>query len=270
MNPSSSVSTIWKQLASSILEIDQNQIIINPEYETTEETHMPKSFCNDISIMAVLLKRACEDIKKKREKEELPITVKKTLSPAMKKQWNNKKFSGHPYQASSFGAAIVEVELNANTYQEKIKGIWIAIDCGEIYSIKSAENTVRLAVQQEMERIVQDTIVCNDSINISFINSKETPCQIGKLVHNLIPAAFSSALSMALAKKVSHIPCTEQELYELTKSEQTQSKNAEEMNSSGKDENSEEKQKSENEAETSEKSETLENPQNESEKEEAK
>lgn len=270
MNPSPSVSAIWKQLASSILEIDQNQIIINPEYETTEETYMPKSFCNDISIMAVLLKRACEDIKKKREKEKLPITVKKTLSPAMKKQWNNKKFSGHPYQASSFGAAIVEVELNANTYQEKIKGIWIAIDCGEIYSIKSAENTVRLAVQQEMERIVQDTIVCNDSINISFINSKETPCQIGKLVHNLIPAAFSSALSMALAKKVSHIPCTEQELYELTKSEQPQTKDAEEMQISGKEENAEEKQKSEIAAENSENSETSENPQNESEKEEAK
>ncbi len=223
MTPSSSVSAIWKQLASSILEIEPNQISINSEFETTEETFMPKSFCNDISIMSVLLKRACEDIKKKREKEKAPITVKKTLSPAMKKQWDSKKFSGHPYQASSFGAAIVEVELNADTYQEKIKGIWIAVDCGEIYSIKAAENTIRLAVQQEMERIVQDVIVPYDSINISFISSKETPCQIGKLVHNLIPAAFSSALSMALSKKVSHIPCTEQELYELTKINSVQS-----------------------------------------------
>lgn len=216
MTPSSSVSSIWKQIASTILDIDLSQITINTEYETTEETFMPESFCNDISIMSVLLKRACEDIKKKMEKEALPISVKKTLSPAMKKQWNNKKFEGHPYQASSFGTAIVEVELNADTYQEKIKGIWIAIDCGQIYSLKAAENTVRLAIQQEMERLVQDKIVAYDSIQISFINSNETPCQIGKLVHNLIPAAFSSALSMALSKTVSHIPCTEQELYELT------------------------------------------------------
>ena len=68
-----------------------------------------------------------------------------------------------------------------------------------------------------MEKLVQDTIVSCDQIKISFLSSSETPCQIGKLVHNLIPAAFSSALSMALQKEVTHIPCTEQELYELTK-----------------------------------------------------
>lgn len=217
ITPSNSVIAIWKQIASSILDIQESQIFINTEYAADSETFMPESFCNDISIMAVLLKRACEDIKKKREKEKLPINVKKVLSPAMKKQWNPKKFSGHPYQASSFGTAIVEVELNADTYQEKIKGIWIAIDCGKIYSIKSAESTIKLAIQQEMEKLVQDTIVSCDQIKISFLSSSETPCQIGKLVHNLIPAAFSSALSMALQKEVTHIPCTEQELYELTK-----------------------------------------------------
>lgn len=215
-NPSNSVSLIWKQIASETLKIEEKQIFINSEFAVTEETFMPESFCNDISIMAVLLKRACEDIRKKKSSEKLPVTVKKTLSPAMKNQWNNKKFEGHPYQASSFGAAIVEVELNANTFQEKIKGIWVAIDCGEIYSIKAAESSVKLAIQQELERLVQDTIVPCENIRISFLASDKTPCQIGKLIHNLIPAAFSSALSMALSKPVSHIPCTEQELYELT------------------------------------------------------
>lgn len=225
ITPSSSVISIWKQIASSILGIEESQISINTEYAADSETFMPESFCNDISIMAVLLRRACEDIKKKREKENLPINVKKVLSPAMKRQWNAKKFSGHPYQASSFGTAIVEVDLNADTYQEKIKGIWVAIDCGKIYSIKSAESTIKLAIQQEMERLVQDTIVSCDQIQISFLSSNETPCQIGKLVHNLIPAAFSSALSMALQKEVTHIPCTEQELYELTKTpEKTEEK----------------------------------------------
>lgn len=225
ITPSSSVISIWKQIASNILEIEENQISINTEYAADSETFMPESFCNDISIMAVLLKRACEDIKKKREKENLPISVKKVLSPAMKRQWNAKKFTGHPYQAASFGTAIVEVELNADTYQEKIKGIWVAIDCGKIYSIKSAENTIKLAIQQEMERLVQDTIVSCGQIKISFLNSSEAPCQIGKLIHNLIPAAFSSALSMALQRQVSHIPCTEQELYELTKTpEKTEEK----------------------------------------------
>lgn len=225
ISPSEAVLAIWKQIASNILNIEPSQISMNTEYAADYETFMPESFCNDISIMSLLLKRACEDIRKKREKESLPITVKKTLSPAMKKQWNVKTFSGHPYQASSFGCAIVEVELNAYTFQEKIKGIWIGIDCGKIYSLKSAENTIKLSVQQEMERLVQDATVPYEQIKIVFANSDETPCQIGKLVHNLLPAAFSSALSMALQKAVSHIPCTEQELYELTQTSSEQEVN---------------------------------------------
>lgn len=246
ITPSSSVVSIWKQIASSILGIEESQISINTEYAADSETFMPESFCNDISIMAVLLKRACEDIKKKREKEKLPINVKKVLSPAMKRQWNAKKFSGHPYQASSFGTAIVEVDLNADTYQEKIKGIWVAIDCGKIYSIKSAESTIKLAIQQEMERLVQDTIVSCDQIQISFLSSNETPCQIGKLVHNLIPAAFSSALSMALQKEVTHIPCTEQELYELTKTPEKTEENPENSKEEQTEENAEKNENDEN------------------------
>lgn len=246
--PSSTANSIWKQIASNILQIEPSQIIINSEYAATEETFMPESFCNDISIMTVLLKRACEDIQKKRESEKLPIVSKKTLSPAMKKQWNSKKFSGHPYQASSFGTAVVEVELNADTYQEKIKGIWVTIDCGEIFSIKAAENTVRLAIQQEMERLVQDTIVPYESIKISFLNSNETPCQIGKLIHNMLPAAFSSALSMALSKPVSHIPCTEQELFELTKAKPEENTETPEEENSEAREESEEKTETESEA----------------------
>lgn len=250
ISPSSTVTSIWKKIASESLGLEESQIEINSDYAVTEETFMPESFCNDISIQAVLLKRACEDVRKKREKEPLPIVVKKTLSPAMKNQWNNKKFAGHPYQASSFGVAIVEVELNADTYQEKIKGIWIAVDCGEIYSIKAAESAVKLAIQQELERLVQDVIVPCENIRISFLASNETPCQIGKLVHNIIPAAFTSALSMALSKEVSHIPCTEQELYELTvakpesdeKSESGEKSEGEQQNASETAEKQEEKQ----------------------------
>ena len=51
---------------------------------------------------------------------------------------------------------------------------------------------------------------------ISFVKSENPPCQIGKIVHNLIPAAFSSALSLAFSQPIESIPCTEQELYNLT------------------------------------------------------
>ena len=106
--------------------------------------------------------------------------------------------------------------MNADTYHEKINGIWIAIDCGEILSLKAAENSVRLAIQQEMERLVKDFTVSYDKLQISFLESKNPPCQIGKLVHNLIPAAFSSAVTLALSRTLEELPCTELQLYEKT------------------------------------------------------
>lgn len=224
ISPSQTNVAIWKKTASETLQIDSSNITINSEFAVTEETFMPESFYNDISIMTVLLKRACEEINKKRKTQPLPITSKKAVTTSMKNQWKKEKFSGYPFQTASFGAAIVEVELNADTYQEKINGIWVAIDCGEILSIKAAENSVRLAIQQELERLVKDTTVTCDQIRISFLESKNPPCQIGKLIHNLVPAAFTSALSLALFRQVNELPCTEQDLYELTKydSEQTE------------------------------------------------
>lgn len=216
INPSATNCAIWKKIAGEELQIDQNKISINPEYAITEETFMPDSLYNDISIMTVLLKRACTEINKKRKTSALPIISKKTVTPAMKNHWKKEKFNGYPFQSTSFGAAIVEVEMNADTYHEKINGIWIAIDCGEILSLKAAENSVRLAIQQEMERLVKDTTVSYDQLKISFLESKNPPCQIGKLVHNLIPAAFSSAVSLALSRTLEELPCTELQLYEKT------------------------------------------------------
>ena len=216
INPSATNCAIWKKIASEILLIDQNKITINPEYAVVEETFMPETFYNDISIMTVLLKRACEEINRKRKTSALPIISRKTVTPAMKNQWKKEKFNGYPFQSTSFGAAIVEVEMNADTYHEKINGIWIAIDCGEILSLKAAENSVRLAIQQEMERLVKDFTVSYDKLQISFLESKNPPCQIGKLVHNLIPAAFSSAVTLALSRTLEELPCTELQLYEKT------------------------------------------------------
>ncbi|MCR5494204.1 MAG: xanthine dehydrogenase family protein molybdopterin-binding subunit [Treponema sp.] len=216
ISPSATNSAIWKKIAGDILELDTAKITINSEYAVTEETFMPENFYHDISIMTVLLKRAAEEINRKRNSQPLPISSKKAITPAMRNQWKKEKFTGFPFQSTSFGAAIVEVELNSDTYREKINGIWIAIDCGQILSLKAAENAVRLAVQREMEKLIKDTNLSYDQLKISFLESNNPPCQIGKLIHNLIPAAFSSALSLALSKDVISLPCTEQELYELT------------------------------------------------------
>ncbi len=244
VNPSESVLSIWKNIISRMLQIEEEKIFIDTDFSSSQEIAMPENFYNDISIMTLLLKRCCAEIQKKRFHSPLPIVAKKTITPAMKRQWNPETFCGTPFQSVAFGCAIVEVELNADTFQEKIKGIWIAIDCGEILSINAAENSVKLAIQQELEKLVKDTKLSADQIKISFMQSNETPCQIGKLVHNILPAAFSSALSLALFHTINELPCTEEKLYELTqlKEELETNQNEDEKKSSEQKNNAGEKE----------------------------
>lgn len=214
--PSTTAVGVWKKIVHEQLGLNSEQIIIDSDFSVQDETSMPEHFYDDISIMTMLLKKCCQEIKRKKQTGKLPLISKKSITASMKKQWNKENFEGIPFHSASFGSAIVEVELNADTYRGKIKGIWLAIDCGEILSIKAAQSTIRLQVQQELEKLVKGTDISCDEVKISFIQSTDAPKQIGKLVHNLIPAAFSSALSLAFSQTINNIPCTEQQIFDLT------------------------------------------------------
>lgn len=213
--PPPHVAKIWKKIAAGMLGLEEAAVQIKNTAGTQRQPSIPDNLYNNISIMTLLLKRCCTEIQKKRFRIPLPITSKKAVTPAMKRQWNAADFCGSPFHATAFGCAIAEVEFNADTYMEKINGIWIAIDCGEILSVKSAENAVRLAVQQELERLVQnETAVC-DHISISFMQSNNPPAQIGGIVRNIVPAAFTLAMSQALSAPVTELPCTQEQFYRL-------------------------------------------------------
>ena len=67
------------------------------------------------------------------------------------------------------------------------------------------------------------TVPC-DAININFIQSENRSGQVGGLIHNSLPAAFSSALSLALTTQLTEIPCTEDLLFQLIR-DRTKDKN---------------------------------------------
>ena len=214
--PSHSITDIWKKIASEALAIEPDQIQINSDTENIIQSPFPEGFSSNISIMTNLLKKCCTEIQKKRFKVPLPIIAKKATSSTIKKVFDAKKFSGSPFYATAFGTSIMELELNPYTYKISIKGIWVAIDCGEIFSIKAAENTVRLAIKQELESLIEGEKLICDSTNIFFVQSQNPPCQLGALIHNLIPGCFAASLSQAIGYTISSIPCTEEEIYEYS------------------------------------------------------
>jgi len=215
--PSDVIQEIWKHTASEILQIQKQNVVINSEYNIEELPLNPEEVNASIGVMNELIKKCCQEIQKKRFHQALPITSKKGLARNTKAKWDKENFSGDPFITKSFAATIVEVELDTYTYSEKIKGIWMALDAGEIFDEAAAIRTVKLEIQQELGMLVKGKTVSCDSIKIVFLKSNNKSGQIGGLVHNTLPAAFASALSLALTEQVTELPCTESQLFTLIK-----------------------------------------------------
>jgi hypothetical protein len=68
-----------------------------------------------------------------------------------------------------------------------------------------------------LQGLVQDEkiILPPNGLKVCFVESKNNPGQIGNLVHKVIPAAFTSALSQATSDLIYKIPVQEETLYEI-------------------------------------------------------
>ena len=228
VKPSDVIQEIWKNTAAEILQIDKNNVEIDSTFELEEIPQEPEDTFTSIGIINEIIKKCCADIQKKRFHQPLPITSRKGLSSPQKKNWNKADFMGKPFHGTAIATTAVEIELDPYTYSEKIKGIWITVDCGELFDEKAAVKTIRLELQQALTTLVEERSVSYDNCVIKFIHSKNKSGQIGELIHNTLPAAFSSALSMALTTEVTKLPCTEMKLFKLIRErEEEKNKNLE-------------------------------------------
>lgn len=221
INPSQGIQEIWKKTVAETLGIKKEYVTIDSEFEIEDLPVQPEDTHNTISCLNELIKKACSEIQKKRFHDPLPITVKKSVASITRKSFDRESFSGTPFGTTSFATAVVEVELDTYTYNERIKGIWLVIDCGELFDKVAALRAIRLEIQQELEMLVKEKSIPCENITIEFIQSKDKSGQLGELVRNTLPAAFSSALSLALATQLTKLPCTEKQLFELIKQRET-------------------------------------------------
>lgn len=224
VKPSAIIENIWKTKVSDILKIKKENISIDSDYELTEIPTSPEDFYGSITVLNDLITKACNEIQKKRFFNPLPIISRKTMPSSSKKTWNKETFEGNPFDNTSFATVVVEVDLDAYSFNEKIKGIWITADCGEIFDESAAIRTARLEIQQELSMLVKGKTVICDNINIEFLKTKNKSGQIGNLIHTALPAAFSAALSLALNTQLTKLPCTEKLLFSLIKGNEVKNK----------------------------------------------
>ncbi|MCR5217336.1 xanthine dehydrogenase family protein [Treponema sp.] len=228
---SHSIEMIWSKLASEMLSIPQSSVKIDTSFPAEKEPPLPESVYSNISVMTELLKKGCEAINKKKDKEKLPFTIKKTITPSMKKLWNKEKFTGYPYHSTSFAAATVEIEMDIASYREVLRSIKIVISSGKVMHLQSAQNSIKLAVQKVLHTLVKEEPLDCPDIKIIFTNSDKSPKQLGELIKKIIPAAYTQALSQALNSTVKSLPLATDSLYEiLAKKQEEDEKKSEELN----------------------------------------
>lgn len=216
--PSKNISDIWIKQIQDQFKIERKNIIFGYEREFSDRNREsqlpPDGMIGNISIKTYLLEKCLQSLKRK-GLESLPVTITKTIPVSKKSQWNSTTFTGMPFFNTSFGCCVVEVEYDSCTYSVQISGIYVVIDCGRVLNAKVAETNVKHKIRKTLGTIIKDEKLSCDKIVVNFAKSEEEPKQIGNLVQSILPPAFTSAVSQAIAKTLNELPIDTDSIYKL-------------------------------------------------------
>jgi len=223
-------------LASGILGIDKKKVHLS--YNADSQDSGPSTTSRNIAILTRLVEQACKAIQKRKVKEPLPITVKKTVRPPKKQDLEDNLPKGvlnsNSLTQHGWASSVVEVEFDPIGYLPRIRGVWMCVDGGKILSVDNARKNLKISIVQALgwsyrERISYvDGAIPDDQfenfdipglaeippIEIDFINgNSEEPKGIGDLPFSCIPAAFAQAVSQAAGCHFRAIPLKAQEIF---------------------------------------------------------
>jgi len=212
--------SVFAGLASGILGIDKKKVQVR--YYADFQDPGPSTTSRTIAILTRLIEQACRAILKRKTKDPMPITVRKTARPQKNKDLEDRYPKGvldtNNINQLGWASSVVEVEFDPIGYLPRIRGVWMCVDGGKILSEDKARKNLKTSIIQALgwayrEQIsyVDGTIPLEQFVNfeipglteippivIDFINSNsEEPKGIGDLPFCCIPAAFVQAVSQA-------------------------------------------------------------------------
>jgi CO/xanthine dehydrogenase Mo-binding subunit len=229
-------ASVWTSLASEILEIDKKKVRIS--YNADSRDSGPSTSSRNITILTKLIEQACKLIHKRRAVDPLPITVRKTVRPQKNDTSEERLPKGvidlNNLSQLGWASSVVEVEFDPIGYLPRIRGVWMCVDGGKIFSEDKARKNLKTSIVQALgwayrEQIgyVNGAIPVDQFENfdilglseippivINFIKSNsEEPKGIGDLPFSCIPAAFVQAVSQAAGCHFRAIPLKAQDIF---------------------------------------------------------
>jgi len=221
-------SKIFKQIAARILNIEPEKITIAP----VDTMNIPNSGAactvRTLTVVFRLLEKCCLAIKKKRLTISLPIEVRNSYKAPEEPGWDLESLKGSPYREYSWGATVLELEIDPVTLQPNCRGIWLAIDSGSIVDLLTEKLAVRMvkrmviralgytaSAQHEPadllhilcpeERFAVPGLLNLPAIEIHFIGQGEAR-GIGDLPFSGVAPAYSAAVSQATGYYIDQMP----------------------------------------------------------------
>ncbi|MFO7848354.1 MAG: xanthine dehydrogenase family protein, partial [Spirochaetia bacterium] len=132
------IKGVWKNRAREILGISEENVeIAGGDTDSLPESG-PMMLSSATGIYTNLIDRCCRQIRKQRFNSPLPLEVKRSLGSLKKSTWDDEKMTGNPFLSYSWGAVVVEVELDTLTLSPEIRGIWGVFDAGKVYNLEYA------------------------------------------------------------------------------------------------------------------------------------
>ncbi len=239
ISENNSIYRLWAGMLPKLLNIDEKAVRFSP-LDTAETLDSgPSVFSRNISLLTPLLEHCCTSIKKQRFRKPLPIEVKRNIRISRVQDKKNEDVANLPFPSLSWGASVIEVEVNPVTFQIKIRGIWVVVDGGRILDAVTAEDEIQKGIYQALgwagleqlpyrrgeipyasylayslpdpEHIPQPWI--------QFVNPEDRSGSggIGDICFSCIPAAYISAISQATGIYIDRLPCTPETIYNYSR-----------------------------------------------------
>ncbi|MDR0707408.1 MAG: xanthine dehydrogenase family protein molybdopterin-binding subunit [Treponema sp.] len=234
---------VVRLLAAKILALDENSVTVNNESADAAPDSGPSSASRTIAVITRLAARCCLALKKERGRAALPFVISRSVKPSNIHAWSGSAQSIRTYAVDknafspiSWGAAVVEIEIEQATYIPKIRGIWLCIDGGRILSEQHARRAVAVSAMHALgwasreklsyiDGAISDEFMYNydipspidiPPIAVSFLESAKKaskPKGIGEIPFCTIPAAYAQAVSQSLDHVFEEIPLRPEDIW---------------------------------------------------------
>ena len=233
----------WRSIAAEILLLDDSQISVSAGNTDTAPDSGPASCSQSVVTITGLVEEACNELKERRANpaESLPLYTRRVYRPVLRSAWgedSGKQIDERALSNLSWAAAVVEVSIDQVSYLPNIRGIWLGVEAGRIFSpeqaclslktstIHALGWAVREDLAYQLGKIPDNRMFGYDipsiaelpPIYIDFMKRNVSHCKgIGELPFNCVPAAYVQAVSQAMDHPFEKIPLTPPDLWNVEK-----------------------------------------------------